>query len=267
MKFHDRRKKLDTKENNYLSDDYALKQLVNMNRPDWLLDRDLKDLIRNYDNENTYLDIVLKSYLKDNTSVNISSIRLFLERTDISIIAKIYTIYAKYDLDNYLPQLDETILLRTKNNKTLLEYLLMEDVLLCLNRIIPERLFSNSEVYSILELNGFHVTKKPNFEILPDDFNDICSNYGNSKYNDIVTDSNFERKLFDLSKALLKSGSDKSLVDSVLKSYRAYYHNNREYANKELDNAQKTYNEETAKAANVYYESSEELINKFIKGV
>ena len=38
-------------------------------------------------------------------------------------------------------------------------------------------------------------------------------------------------------------------------------------SNKELNNKAQSYNEETAKDANIYYESSEELINKFIKGV
>ena len=38
-------------------------------------------------------------------------------------------------------------------------------------------------------------------------------------------------------------------------------------SNKELQNKAQSYNEETAKDANIYYESSEELINKFIKEV
>ncbi len=38
-------------------------------------------------------------------------------------------------------------------------------------------------------------------------------------------------------------------------------------SNKELNNSATTYNEETAKNSNIYYDSSEELINKFIKGV
>ena len=38
-------------------------------------------------------------------------------------------------------------------------------------------------------------------------------------------------------------------------------------SNKELNNVFDTYNEETAKQSGVYYASSEELINKFIKGV
>ena len=39
------------------------------------------------------------------------------------------------------------------------------------------------------------------------------------------------------------------------------------YLKEELDNKAKTYNEQTAKDSGIYYASSEELIQKFIKGV
>ena len=240
MKFHKRKVEEDISveelDNYNKSNDEMLKAIVQMNRLDLLIDIDLRDLLKINEGEETYLDYLLQSFLKDNNSVNISTIKFSFDKTDINNIASLYLTYAKYDLVEYLPRLDTSILLKTVNNTNLLEILIRKNHLLTLNRILTERDLEDKDILVTLGLNHINLRKPLNIEVLPDNLIDACCEWYSNKYDNIQTDEEFERKLDRLREVLLGRQSERDLVESVIKSYRVYYMNNKEYAIKELDN-------------------------------
>ena len=194
MKFHKRKEEVSNINDYNRADDYMLKSLVSMNRPDWLIDKNVKDLLKIYRSNLTYLDYILQEFLKNNNSVNISTININFKDTDIDDLASVYIIYARYDLVGYLPQLSPDVLLKSNGGKNLLETLISRNHMITINKILSESVLDNKDVLVTLGLNHINLKRRLNIELMPDDIINACCEWYSNKYDKIVTDQYYEKK-------------------------------------------------------------------------
>ena len=185
---------------------------------------DIDTLLSLADLNNTYLDILLSEYKKDETiDIVIDTFGL-----DFDQKVKIYMKYAQYDAVVYLRRLEKEDLLKEKKGKrfidVLLEYATEEDV----NKIIPARLREDFEIAMILRLHGFE-QKEIKLESITRDFIKEYFDEYYSDYENVELDSESEGLIKQYRNLMNDGNSDMELVETVIRAYKYLIKTNSKY--------------------------------------
>ena len=200
---------------------------------------DIKTLLKpNRKNINeSYLETILKLY-KRKERINLSFINPFDNAESLDETARVYLLYAKYDLVDYLPMLDsELLLLKSLENRkeglkekieqfffskeskpSLLEIMLDKDESLTMTKILNEPLKREFDIAMILRMRNI-IQKNVEFDLKPNDIVKKMLDRINEEYESIVL-SNEEEQLLKTLYDLFIDTSDEEALDTLINSYR-----------------------------------------------
>ena len=190
-----------------------------------------KNFLKEYDDNNTYLDYILEGVKSGILITEIDRLISYFE--DPEKIAEFYLILAKHDMISYITKLSTYFLTLKSDGLTVLERLLNSDAELTLNKILNDELMANVEIAAILMSKGYNVK-----------YYNICKQekflydyeYEENKKLGIgplyEEGENLLNILYDLFKNDNKSND--SLVDVYINSYRQALIFNYDYALLEL---------------------------------
>ena len=185
----------------------------------------------------SYLEMLLKEYLR-NESINISFINPFDNSTSLKDTAKVYLLYSKYDLVDYLPYLNETMLLSkeldngkedfkslignlffSENRKrTLLEIMLDENKELTINKVLKNGIKRNFDIAMILR--AYDINQRcVDYDLKPNNYVKHIITALNNDVNTIPLNRE-ENYLLQTLYNLFIDGSDKEAVMALINSYK-----------------------------------------------
>ena len=179
----------------------------------------------------TYFEQLLKAHCRGE-SVPLSKIFTFSD--DVDKLAKFYLLLAKYDMMEYVDDLEERDLLRDEGKGCLLDALLKKNKELTINKVIKDRVKEQFNVAMCLKLNGIEqkdIKVDLHSTELLDDYNEVF----NSQYEKLELSEEDENLLKQLEGVMLADGkSDKELVGALITSYRYQLYTDNPFGRREI---------------------------------
>ena len=212
------------------------KILYKIYRPDLLLLMDKYILLKNADEDMTYLEFILKSY-KYGTKVDLVNLKLSKKSFKSDDVAKIYILFCKYNLLEHLEILTKEDLFEDYEKKeSLLDKMILIDPDLTKEVLKYYSIMYDLDIDFVFQDNeeapgGIEGVEMPIYEI------DFKKFYLKSEEIPLVNLSPSETEIIDkFRNIMLKDGSsDEKLIDFVINSYKRLIANNYPYATKELE--------------------------------
>jgi len=211
----------------------SLDLILKYKRYDLLSRVTIRNLLRKKNSKETYLDYILKEYEK-NKNINISFVDPFDGIDSLRNIADLYIIYAKHNLEMFLPKLtEEKLALRESNivlraltfNKTFLSLLLRNK-----NNIdvVKQRLLNNDKTKDldvILSLNGDYENYKASIDMKIDYADKYLENYNASFETTYNLLRQRDKELINELKQVMDGRCEDKAINVVLCSYieQLYY--------------------------------------------
>ena len=207
--------------NNFIVNKKIMDILIKKNRIDLLCFSDLELLLSLYDENRSYLDLIIEEYKKGK---NIEFEKIFSRGSfysfyDSEIIAILLIKMVQNNIIGFVPIINSNILLSANNGKSILEHLFEKDkksLLRILNKCMDLNDLRLVIALHNLGIDNIYSKIETNDEMLSDE---IIEKYNDSYDSNCL--SNCEGLLKTLKSLFYQDGkSDKGLVDGLIKSYR-----------------------------------------------
>ena len=195
----------------------------------------VKGLVSNADLNDTYLDLLIKEYLKDPSLANTIA-RLKIDSIDSVNSAKEIMILLKYDVLEYLRELTSSDLLRPDaKGRRIIDELIKIDKDLTIKKVLNNSVLSSLDLVIYLKIKGI----KANGLYFKKDGNELKSDYldlENESIDTLAISEEYEEKLDRLRKIFLNDNkSDTDAIETMIRTYRKMLHTNNPHAIKEID--------------------------------
>jgi len=179
------------------------------------------------------LEMILKLFKEKKIEIDISQFNPKLYDVKNTDIVKVYLLYAKYDLLEYLPKLTLEELKRWEKGKTLLDLFLETNKKATTGKILSPELLRNFEV--LLHLKVYNIV---DFKAkVPLRASSIVEDYYkkiNSEYDGVLLPEE-AKNLLDLLKESLVSNGEEELVNTFINLYKMQVFNENEHALDEIN--------------------------------
>jgi len=213
--------------------DIIAKKLFEKNRFDLLVKGELNLLFNMADSEKTYLEYILENIKNKKIECKLNDLVRFKKNQEK---AKIYILLSKYDMQEYVEELDESDLLKEENGKSLLDELLELDRDLTINKIISPKVKSNMKIVINLKSKGIE-SKNIDLPLENPQYDQDYLKGVENKYGIGPLLSEGEILLNKLQELFMNDGnSDPDLVSSLINGYRQGLFENYEQNIQELRN-------------------------------
>lgn len=186
---------------------------------EYLSELNLEILLENVDEDNTYLDYLLKGVKSNKLNTDLNKILKWYNTPEVT--TEFYLALAKHDMIPYIEKLEPTNLLYSRWGPTVLEMLLDKNVELTFNKILNDEIKADIVIAAILRNRGFYVDKYNVSNEEKNTYVNIFEIENNKKLGigPLSTESDYLlKKIYDLFKN--DNISDDSLIEAFIHSYR-----------------------------------------------